>query len=252
MSPWLIHFFNLHHYTAAAAAADERITFVFSINASELLHTIEQHYGAGFDATRYLDRFFNFIIPLPSANINQYRALLGWSEEERGLYEISADTFIKHWGLTLRELERYYRAIKTAVDEPDRLRDAIDGISKGNVFACNLLVPLVIGLGMTDKKMQESFIHGQDAAPLLEHVHYNRDLQDICWYNLCEEVGSPFDTDTLSQNDLDKLLVDAYNLIFNAESYNFRGTKVGRCVFTDRTKEKVVRIAGLLSKNAAF
>ena len=38
--------------------ANERITFVFSVNKGELQHTVKRFYGYGFDAIRYLDRFF--------------------------------------------------------------------------------------------------------------------------------------------------------------------------------------------------
>lgn len=36
---------------------NDRITFVFSINTSELQHTIRKHYGNDFNADRYIDRF---------------------------------------------------------------------------------------------------------------------------------------------------------------------------------------------------
>lgn len=36
----------------------EKITFVFSVNVSELQYTIKKFYGADFNGTRYLDNFF--------------------------------------------------------------------------------------------------------------------------------------------------------------------------------------------------
>lgn len=46
------HFFN-----------NDSVTFVFSVNLSELQHTIKQHYGRDFDAYRYLGRFSILISP---------------------------------------------------------------------------------------------------------------------------------------------------------------------------------------------
>lgn len=50
-----------HYFT------NDRITFVFSINTSELQHTIRKHYGNDFNADRYLDRFliggFRYLLP---------------------------------------------------------------------------------------------------------------------------------------------------------------------------------------------
>lgn len=50
--------------------SNDQITFVFSVNTTELQHTIKQYYGTDFNATRYLDRFFDFRIDLPPANMN--------------------------------------------------------------------------------------------------------------------------------------------------------------------------------------
>jgi predicted KAP-like P-loop ATPase len=40
--------------------SNDRITFVFSVNVEELQHTVRRYYGEGFDASRYLDRFFDY------------------------------------------------------------------------------------------------------------------------------------------------------------------------------------------------
>ena len=44
---------------------NEKVTFVFSVNLAELQHTIKRHYGSGFDASRYIDRFFDLRVTLP-------------------------------------------------------------------------------------------------------------------------------------------------------------------------------------------
>lgn len=54
----------------------DRITFVFSVNTNELLHTIKKHYGNDFDGSRYLDRFFDLRVSLPPPNLDSfYRSL---------------------------------------------------------------------------------------------------------------------------------------------------------------------------------
>ena len=50
---------------------DERITFVLSVNVDELQHTIKRYYGESFDASRYLDRFFDLRVPLPKVDSNK-------------------------------------------------------------------------------------------------------------------------------------------------------------------------------------
>lgn len=53
---------------------DERITFVFSDNLEQLQYTIKHYYGESVDSCRYLDRFFDLRILLPSANIEEFFA----------------------------------------------------------------------------------------------------------------------------------------------------------------------------------
>lgn len=59
--------------------ANDRITFVFSINAEELQHTIRQHYGSGFVAGRYLERFFDLRVSLPPADMAKFYRSIGYN-----------------------------------------------------------------------------------------------------------------------------------------------------------------------------
>ena len=47
---------------------DERITFVFSVSLTQLQWTVRSYYGSGFDATKYLDKFFDLQISIPNAD----------------------------------------------------------------------------------------------------------------------------------------------------------------------------------------
>ena len=51
---------------------NEQVTFVFSVNLSELQHSVKQIYGAEFDACRYLDRFFDYRLDLPPADMSRF------------------------------------------------------------------------------------------------------------------------------------------------------------------------------------
>ena len=56
--------------------SNDKVTVVFSINTKELQHSIRKFYGAEFDANKYLDRFFDYRISLPDADMDNYLALL--------------------------------------------------------------------------------------------------------------------------------------------------------------------------------
>ena len=63
---------QLKHYIS-----DERITFVFSVNLEQLQHTIKHYYGINFDSGRYLDRFFDLRVSIPSVDMEDLYNDLG-------------------------------------------------------------------------------------------------------------------------------------------------------------------------------
>ena len=126
---------------------DDRITFVFSVNLDQLQHTIKHHYGSEFDACRYLDRFFNYRISLPPANIDKFYAYIG-------LYasHYSADSVMKQiinmFHFELREITRFFTQVKAAAYEAthDSKKHQFyfpDENGKHNILLCK--VPLLIG-----------------------------------------------------------------------------------------------------------
>ncbi|WP_156249919.1 KAP family P-loop NTPase fold protein [Limosilactobacillus reuteri] len=53
-----------HYFT------NSKITFVFSVDLSQLQNTIKRYYGSQFDGIQYLDRFFDLVITLPAPNMS--------------------------------------------------------------------------------------------------------------------------------------------------------------------------------------
>lgn len=61
---------GLKHYFTI----DDRVKIVFSVNINQLEHTIKHFYGDDFDSHRYLDRFFDMVLPIPEAETTLYIA----------------------------------------------------------------------------------------------------------------------------------------------------------------------------------
>ena len=89
---------------------DDRITFVFALNTLELQHTIRQFYGYGFDANRYLDRFFDIRASLTTVDINKYYIELGELDDD--IIDIVGKIIINEYDLGLREITRYLGQLK--------------------------------------------------------------------------------------------------------------------------------------------
>ena len=70
--------------------SNEKITFVFAVNMEQLQHTIKHHYGDEFNAYKYLDRFFDLIIPMPKLNPDTFFATLPY-DPSTIVYEVDCD-----------------------------------------------------------------------------------------------------------------------------------------------------------------
>lgn len=89
------------------------MTFVFSVSLSQLQWTVRSYYGAEFDSTRYLDKFFDLRIPLRDLDyskfLNNYLNL-----DDKDIFNAAAVASAEYFHFTLREIERYGRMLKIA------------------------------------------------------------------------------------------------------------------------------------------
>lgn len=152
---------------------NERITFVFSVNLSELEHTICKHYGSSFNAGKYLDRFFDWRITLPKAEIPEEKSLrTGYTLDETMSY------MIKRYNMQMREIGKYIPMTKTACTDI-----AYYGSSLGYnalSFVIHVFIPLALALKITDPKKYNDFISGRDLSELIDFVT-NEDVIDYLY-----------------------------------------------------------------------
>lgn len=92
---------------------DDRVMFVFSVNIDELQHTIKKYYGNGFDACRYLDRFFFQRISLPPTNKTEFYEYMGLGS--RYYVDIITRRICDIYNMQYREMTRYCSQVRTAV-----------------------------------------------------------------------------------------------------------------------------------------
>ena len=81
----------------------------------ELHHTIQRHYGNNFNADKYLDKFFDFTMPLPAADMTKFYQTVKldiWTT----INDI-ATRVIRKYNLSLREITRYVQHLKIAIPE---------------------------------------------------------------------------------------------------------------------------------------
>lgn len=229
--------------------SNDRITYVFSVNINELQHTIKQYYGAEFNASKYLDRFFDLRISLPPADLNRYYQSLNFSDLHY-TYDIVCDTVIKAYHFELREIAKYLRLTKIAAYEPTHESKKYDFSfpdGRGIQFGLIYVVPIMIGLKICDSRRYSDFINGKDYTPLLE---VSDSLRESFFYSLLSRTES-FEENSEGKTvvSLDSKFKELYNALF-VTNYDNRTYKVcmGEYSFDRSTRETLIRTTSLLSK----
>lgn len=227
--------------------SNDRITFVFAINSMELQHTIKKYYGESFDASRYLDRFFDLRISLPPADEMKFYNNIGFSDDNY-YYDIMCGAVINNFNFSLREIAKYVRLTKIAAYKPTHEGGNRFSFSeeKALQFGLYYFIPVMIGLKIQDISKYEKFVLGKDSTPITEIVEsLNPD-----WFSQLLSSNETYDA-----QENGKIVVtviekvqQAYKAVFITE---YRGrlysTEIGKCSFQKGLKENLLKIAGLLS-----
>ena len=233
--------------------ANDRVTFVFSVNVEELQHAVKRYYGNEFDACRYLDRFFDYRIALPPANMTKYYQYIGL--EGSYVFETVCSAVAKYCSFGLRELEKFYRIAKIAAYNPTHKR-SFAGFPEGNAeeFSLVIFVPIIIGLRIANTEMYSDFIEGKNAQPLIDIMGGGNIGRGYCSTLLAgNEVYGERTSDHEQSVELRERLRDAYLALFSDEGKNdWNETVVGKCSFSNRLREKILRVSSMLSEHTSF
>lgn len=233
---------------------DSRVTFVFSVSLSQLQSIAKNYYGMDFDATRYLDKFFDLRLPLPNVDIERYM------RNRLEIYQDTAFDYVciataQYFNFSLREAERYVRLIKIAV-KPGYM-EMLDSRPEmlALQFSVSYILPVMIGLQMTDINQYVEFVAGNDPRPLIDILsmpkvgliqyppinfheeEYDAATQTIKSRRLPDDVMTPADRFT-----------SIYHALFS-ESFDIRNyrTVAANMQFTAETRQAIKEIVALLS-----
>lgn len=228
--------------------SNDKITFVFSINTNELQHTIRKHYGADFDGSRYLERFFDLRVSLPPPDLQRYFLSLNFNDSHY-TYDIVCGAVIKAYHFELREIAKYLSLAKIAAYTPTHDNSYGFHFPEGRALQFSLLyiVPIMIGLKVSDTKLYSAFINGKNYEPLIE---MSESLGTRFFEELLENNESYDDQDTSkSLVTLEAKLKAVYEALFvGVSSEGVYRTRIGKMSFDNGTKNTLLRVTGLLSQ----
>ena len=233
-----------HYFT------NDRITFVFSVNLEELQHTIRHYYGEGFDACRYLDRFFDYRVSLPPTDMTQYYQEIGLRHTSH-LYEATCKTVMDYYSFGLREMNKYYRMARVAAAKPAHNEQVLwFADEEGLQLLFCVIVPIMLEVQMVDIHLYDAFINGKDSTPLLEIIKANKYLSEK--FKGCLFTQQEL-TDNRNLTTLESKLQLMYEAIF-LESARSDGSHaiIGKLSFTRQTKEKLMCAVSMLSQYASY
>ena len=134
------HFFN-----------DERIIFVFSTNKAQLIHTIKNYYGAEFNATAYLNRFFEYQFTLEKINVDKYLNFIDNSRNPCLSCQYIVIAIGNYYKFSMREYNIYYSKFKTMGSLCT---------TKAYAICFNVLAPIVWALSLTNTTNGREFTSG--------------------------------------------------------------------------------------------
>lgn len=232
---------------------NDRITFIFSTNLEQLQHSIGALYGNEFDSNRYLDRFFDYKISLPPANMQKYYASIGINiNNTMYSFDRMCELVATHYSFALRETEKYIRTAMIAAYKPTH-RDSGWGFAdtRGYNFGFMIIVPLMVGLRMVNPKQYYDFIEGNNSEPLIEVLKDYQISYRLCANLLNEDESYDKESERKKKVLLEDKLQDVYDAIFNKDMLWSEKT-VGNCEFSFRTKIELLKAANLLSEYADY
>ena len=236
---------------------DERIVFVFSVSLSQLQWTVKAYYGGGFDATRYLDKFFDLHISLPDVDRRLFlEQRLRYGSALHGLSEVCVKT-AQYFKFSLREMERYARLVRIAMNKNSRaLHETGFSDEKAHYFALNYVVPICIGMRMHNFQTYRDCIDGKNAETMIRILEYasNGIYQGfLLGPNEKQEDDFQKEDGRKTVKSYAQKLEEVHHALF-VETFDdeVRELTIGKMSFSSETRKNVMDILTLLSPFADY
>lgn len=187
----------------------DNVIFVFSVNIEQLTHTIKKNYGDGFDAYRYLDRFFNLQIKLPKPNLSFYFQSLNFYEENS--YKSTCCAAIKHCNLSIREIPKFLEMAKS-IEKKSTLRARSFGTHLALTFIFCFFMPYSLALKTMSHDKYKQFISGNGIDDFISFVTQNETIKTNMSYFFADGIEQ--DTEKYKSSFIERIS-KIYDTIFS-------------------------------------
>lgn len=226
---------------------DDKVLFVFSVNLTQLQHTVKTYYGESFNATKYLDKFFDLRVTMPEINYDQvFREKFPFINDN-SIYDSMCTAVVKYFHFSLRECERYFRLIRISsaysmTHNNGRLNTGMDAAQQ---MMSLFIVPYMIGLSMADMDAYDRFVAGEGCEHLCDVLTHSHLIDHFVGLFVARDA-----TDTPIE-----IVKCAYKALFAPSDevlLRVQGEVVGLMRFTNRSRQNLMEIVALLSPSAEY
>ena len=166
---------RLKHYFTI----DDRVKIVFSVNINQLEHTIKHFYGDDFDSHRYLDRFFDMVLPIPEAETTLYIARYMKRNVMSDDFSsgVGVCSIIEYFGIQIRDIKRFMSELDSGYDtvNKDILMNA--QLNKYQNFM-NYIYPIILAAKFKDKEKYKLLIQGKGEDIINNFYKYDQKTPD--------------------------------------------------------------------------
>ena len=139
----------------------DKVIFVLSTNLKEFQYCIKNYYGESFDGWKYLDRFIDIRITLPMITVEEYCKYL-WNDLPNDRIDDLAICCAKHFGLTLREIERYNYLIKISIQKAIEKRHKANAFKDEYQYLYAFWIPVILAIKFHSSEEYHEFVSGNN------------------------------------------------------------------------------------------
>lgn len=234
---------------------DDRVTFVFAVSLSQLQSSVKAYYGLEYNATRYLDKFFDMRISLRSIDLESFvNRHLNVGRDH--IFENVAIEAAKYFNFSLREVERYGRMIKIAGSAIQKYSAGFPE-ERAKLFALSYVAPIMLALQMYDAELYDKFVSGFEPAPMI-NILLRPDVDMRIDFLLCSQ-------ETYNENKqiiysaageipitLSDRLKEVYLILFSKLRERGQRKIIGKMAFEYSTRCCIEEIASMLSPQSEY
>lgn len=159
---------------------DDRIIVIASVNKEQLVHTVRNVYGEHFDASGYLNRFFDLSLHLPNRSIDTYLEHLHLQNHSNKMLTQVSNELKEQYNLSIREAVLYSSKIQ-AIEE-----NSSGNYGNGEWAFLSVLIPCIILLEIRNVAEKQKVLEG-DGVDIIKQIIENSEKAKKVIVYLVEE-----------------------------------------------------------------